>query len=100
MVEKILCSCARARAIECAVCLDASVAKGFASLEGIQPGKEMLVRIVAMLTKLVERFDPYQYRVRDSAAGVTELEDEDDAAVATPWHALARCEERQGPAAT
>jgi hypothetical protein len=32
-----------------------------------QPGKEMLVRIVAMLTKLVERFDPYQYRVRESA---------------------------------
>jgi hypothetical protein len=57
---------ARGSAIECAAGLDASVAKGFAFLERIQPGKEMLVRIVAMLTKLVERFDPYQYRVRES----------------------------------
>jgi four helix bundle protein len=70
---------ARGSAIECAACLDASVAKGFAFLERIQPGKEMLVRIVAMLTKLVERFDAYQNRVRDSAPGVTEpFEDEDD----------------------
>jgi hypothetical protein len=37
--------------------LDASVAKGFAFLEPIQPGKDMLVRIVAMLTKLVVRFE-------------------------------------------
>jgi len=36
-------------------------------LERIQPGKEILVRIVAMLTKLVERFGPRQYRVRESA---------------------------------
>src|SRR5499427_6152523 len=69
---------ARGSAIECAACLDASVAKGFALLERIQPGKEMLVRVVAMLTKLVERFDPCQYRVRE-CAGVTEpLEDEHD----------------------
>jgi hypothetical protein len=32
--------------------------KGFAVLERMETGKEMLVRIVAMLTKLVERFDP------------------------------------------
>jgi hypothetical protein len=39
----------------------------------------MLVRIVAGLTKLVERFDPCQYRVRESGAGVTKpLEDKDD----------------------
>ena len=70
---------ARGSAIECAACLDASVAKGFALLERIQPGKEMLLRIVAMLTKLVERFDPYQYRVREGAQALTEpLEDEDD----------------------
>ena len=30
--------------------------RGFAVLERIQTGKEMLVRIVGMLTKLVERF--------------------------------------------
>jgi four helix bundle protein len=93
---------ARGSAIECAACLDASVAKGFALLERIQPGKEMLVRIVAMLTKLVERFDPYQYRVRDGAQALTEpLEDEDDdeheAAVATLWRALERGWPRRRP---
>jgi hypothetical protein len=70
---------ARGSALECAACLDASVAKGFAVLERIQTGKEMLVRIVAMLTKLVERFDPDQYRVRENASGVAQsFEDEDD----------------------
>ena len=29
-------------------------------------GKAMLVRIVAMLTKLLERFDPEQFRVSES----------------------------------
>ena len=41
----------------------------------------MLVRIVAMLTKLVERFDPYQYRVRENApsvAGPFEHEHDDE----------------------
>jgi len=46
------------------------VAIGFASLDRIQVGKEMLVRIVAMLTKLLMRFDPEQYRVQESAAGL------------------------------
>ena len=37
----------------------------------------MLVRIVAMLTKLVVRFDPDQYRVRERASGLaTPFEDE------------------------
>jgi hypothetical protein len=32
-----------------------------------------------MLTKLVERFDPYQYRVREGAQALTDpLEDDDD----------------------
>src|ERR1700747_813580 len=53
---------ARGSAFECAACLDASVAKAFTSLDRIQAGKEMLVRIVAMLTKLLMRFDPEQYR--------------------------------------
>ena len=57
---------ARGSAIECAACLDASVAKGFAVLQRIEPGKAMLVRIVAMLTKLLERFDPEQFRVREN----------------------------------
>jgi hypothetical protein len=37
--------------------------EGFASLDRIQASKEMLVPIVAMLTKLLMRFDPQQYRV-------------------------------------
>jgi four helix bundle protein len=48
---------ARGSAIECAACLDAAVAKKFAPKEKIRSGKEMLARIVAMLTRLVERFD-------------------------------------------
>jgi four helix bundle protein len=48
---------ARASAMECAACLDASVAKRFASPEGIRQGKETLARIASMLTKLVQRFD-------------------------------------------
>jgi hypothetical protein len=70
---------ARGSAIECVACLDASAAKGFASSERTQSGKEMLVRIVAMLTKLVECFDPYQYRVRENAPSlVGRFEHEDD----------------------
>ena len=70
---------ARGSAIECAACLDASVAKGLAITERVQPGKEMLVRIVPMLSKLVERFNPEQYRARENASGATQrFEDEDD----------------------
>jgi hypothetical protein len=43
--------------MECAACLDASVAKRFASPERIRLGKETLARIASMLTKLVQRFD-------------------------------------------
>jgi four helix bundle protein len=67
----------RGSAIECAARLDASVAKGLAALERIGPGKEMLVRIVAMLTKLIQRFDPEQYRAREDESDVKQLfEDE------------------------
>jgi four helix bundle protein len=69
---------ARGSAIECAACLDASVAKAFTALERIQPGREMLVRIVAMLSKVVERFDPEQYRVREDIPGVTQKFEDDD----------------------
>lgn len=56
---------ARGSAIECAACLDASVAKRLATADRVKPGKELLIRIVAMLSKLVERFDSDQYRVRE-----------------------------------
>ena len=48
---------ARGSAFECAACLDASVARRFVSVTRIRPGKEMLARVVAMLTRLVDRFD-------------------------------------------
>jgi hypothetical protein len=54
------------------------VGKGFASLDRIQGGKEMLVRIVAMLTKLLMRFDPEQYRVHESAASLAIPFEHDD----------------------
>ena len=40
--------------------------EGFVVLQRIEFGKAMLIRIVAMLTKLLERFDPEQFRVRES----------------------------------
>ncbi len=48
---------ARGSATECAACLDPLVAKQPSDVEGIAQGKEMLLRIVSMLSKLVERFD-------------------------------------------
>jgi four helix bundle protein len=48
---------ARGSAFECAACLDASVAKRCVLPDRVRPGKEMLARVVAMLTRLIERFD-------------------------------------------
>lgn len=48
---------ARGSAVECAACLDALVVKKLISADQIGEGKTMLLRIVGMLTKLVERFD-------------------------------------------
>ena len=56
---------ARGSALECAACLDASVAKGITKSDRIGPGKELLARIVAMLTRLVGRFDPDEFRIRE-----------------------------------
>jgi hypothetical protein len=39
-------------------------------LDRIEAGKERLVRIVAMLSKLLRRFAPEQYRVHECAAGL------------------------------
>lgn len=71
---------ARGSAVECAACLDAAVAKRLCGVERVQSGKEMLVRIVSMLSKLVDRFDPEQFRLReDEAAGQGQpAEGEDD----------------------
>ena len=47
---------ARGSSTECAACLDALVAMGCCNRERIETGKEMLLRVVSMLTKLVDRF--------------------------------------------
>ena len=48
---------ARGSATECAACLDAPVAKGVCSGGDIDEGKQLLLRIASMVTKLIERFD-------------------------------------------
>ena len=47
---------ARGSATECAACLDALVAKKACTIDRVVEGKGLLVRIVSMLTRLVERF--------------------------------------------
>ena len=71
---------ARGSAAECASCLDALVAKSVCNEDRVDKGKELLHRIVSILTKLVMRFAPskevreevFRYNVED------EYEDEDD----------------------
>jgi four helix bundle protein len=67
---------ARGSATESAGCLDALVAKGVFEADRIAEGKAILVRIVSMLCKLVDRFDgsdgafheePVEYRVNSRA---------------------------------
>jgi four helix bundle protein len=48
---------ARGSATECAACLDALVAKNVCAPEEIDEGKQLLLRIASILTKLVQRFD-------------------------------------------
>jgi len=47
---------ARGSATECAACLDALVVKGACNEARVVEGKETLVRIVSMLTKMVQMF--------------------------------------------
>ncbi len=60
---------ARGSAFECAACLDAAVAKRFASGDRVRLGKEMLARIVSMLTRLIDRFDEGIPRTRRKESG-------------------------------
>ena len=68
---------ARGSATECAGCLDALVAKRVCAPERLMEGKQMLARIVAMLTKLVQRYsdeqalkeDQVEYRGADQPEG-------------------------------
>ncbi len=58
---------ARGSATECAACLDALVAKGICGPERVREGKEILVRIVQMLSKLVALFSD-ERKVREDTA--------------------------------
>jgi len=71
---------ARGSVMECAACLDALVAKGICTKEEIQQGKEMLLRIASMLTKLISIFDSSSNSVvREEPPDEESLhEDEDD----------------------
>jgi four helix bundle protein len=69
---------ARGSAAECASCLDALVAKEVCTEERIDEGKELLQRIVAMLTKLISRFStPREIHEESAQYYVTgDIEDE------------------------
>src|SRR5436853_3695217 len=58
---------ARGSATECAGCLDALVAKGALGPERIIDGKAMLLRIVCMLSGLVDRFDQADGKLHEEA---------------------------------
>ena len=69
---------ARGSATECAACLDALVAKRACEALRVEQGKSLLVRVVSMLSKLVDRFsDPTQVAETESRYGI-EDEDEDE----------------------
>jgi four helix bundle protein len=63
---------ARGSATECAACLDAPVAKGVCTGGEIDEGKQLLLRVASMLTKLIERFD-----VSSSSSLIQEEPDEE-----------------------
>ncbi len=69
---------ARGSATECAACLDALVAKRAVTIERVAPGKEMLVRIVSMLSKLVDRFDSNDYRIEESGSEYSDEQENQD----------------------
>jgi four helix bundle protein len=58
---------ARGSATECAACLDALVAKGMTTKERVAEGKEILVRVVSMLTKLVQLYETESTLKEDAA---------------------------------
>ncbi|MGO8703571.1 MAG: four helix bundle protein [Candidatus Brocadiia bacterium] len=69
---------ARGSAAESAACLDAIVAKGAMIPERIQAGKEKLVRIVQMLTRMVERFSNTVSEREEKYNATAEDDDEDE----------------------
>jgi four helix bundle protein len=74
---------ARGSATECAACLDALIAKKAASLERIEEGKGLLLRIVSMLCRLVHRFDSTNDRVCEDTVEYRVNGNEDNARTRT-----------------
>jgi len=66
---------ARGSATECAACLDALVAKRACEQGRVERGKALLVRVVSMLSKLVDRFSPPSQVREDPARYGIEEED-------------------------
>jgi four helix bundle protein len=58
---------ARGSATECAACLDALVAKHVVSAGRIGEGKDLLLKIVSMLSGLVNRFDGSSDMLREDS---------------------------------
>lgn len=69
---------ARGSVTECAACLDALVAKGICTSEEIGDGKQLLLRIASMLTKLITRFDSSSSVVREAAQEEEFAHEEED----------------------
>jgi len=69
---------ARGSVTECAACLDALVAKRICTKEELQEGKEMLLRIASMLTKLIALFDSASSSVVREESPEEKFEDEEE----------------------
>jgi four helix bundle protein len=80
---------ARGSAMECAACLDALVAKRACEARRVKDGKDLLVRIVSMLSKLVDRFSPPQ-QVREEATPYGSGVGQTEGAVASRMKAMNR----------
>lgn len=69
---------ARGSVTECAACLDALIAKQTCTKEEVQEGKEMLLRIASMLTKLISLFDSASSSVIREESPEQQFEDEEE----------------------
>ena len=69
---------ARGSATESAACLDALVAKGACRPERVAEGKTMLLRIVSMLSRLVERFEESELKEDSGEYRVSETDSMDE----------------------
>lgn len=67
---------ARGSATECAACLDALVAKRACETNRVEDGKALLVRVVSMLSKLVDRVSPPSHVQEDPSRYGSEDQEE------------------------